>query len=121
MRADLLSAVWAGSSGGGPEVRHAEMDGGVLGGQLPHCGELLPGCGEAGLDRGHLAEPALLLGFAETLEEVGVDLLQARQLGRVRPELWAANAPLTELTPMFQQFMAAFRAPALICPRDRIG
>ena len=32
-----------------------------------------------------------------------------------------ANAPLTELTPIFQQFMAAFRLPALICPRDRIG
>ena len=31
------------------------------------------------------------------------------------------HAPLTELTPIFQQFMAAFRLPALICPRDRIG
>ncbi|HUY48177.1 MAG TPA: hypothetical protein VMV92_21015, partial [Streptosporangiaceae bacterium] len=32
-----------------------------------------------------------------------------------------ANAPLTELTTMFQQFMARFRLSALICPRDRIG
>ena len=32
-----------------------------------------------------------------------------------------ANAPLTELTPIFQQFMAAFRLLALICPGDRIG
>ena len=31
------------------------------------------------------------------------------------------HAPLTELTPIFRQFMAAFRLPALICPRDRIG
>ena len=31
------------------------------------------------------------------------------------------NAPLTELTTMFQQFMAGFRLLALICPRDRIG
>ena len=31
------------------------------------------------------------------------------------------NAPLTELTPIFQQFMACFRSPALTCPRDRIG
>jgi hypothetical protein len=32
-----------------------------------------------------------------------------------------ANAPLTELTTMFQQFMAGFRLSALTCPRDRIG
>jgi len=32
-----------------------------------------------------------------------------------------ANAPLTEQTPMFQQFMASFRSLALICRRDRIG
>ena len=31
------------------------------------------------------------------------------------------NAPLTELTTMFQQFMAGFRLSALTCPRDRIG
>ena|SRR6266566_3246634 len=31
------------------------------------------------------------------------------------------HAPLTELTPIFQQFMAAFRLLALICPGDRIG
>ncbi|MCA2226332.1 tyrosine-type recombinase/integrase [Nonomuraea aurantiaca] len=29
-------------------------------------------------------------------------------------------APLTDLTPIFQQFMAAFRLPAITCPRDRI-
>ena len=29
-----------------------------------------------------------------------------------------ANAPLTELTTMFRQFMACFRLLALICPRD---
>ena len=79
-----LSGIRAGSPGVGPEVGHAEVDGGVLGGQLPHGGELLPGCGDAGLDRGHLAEPALLLSLAETVEEVGVDLLQARQLGSGR-------------------------------------
>jgi len=32
-----------------------------------------------------------------------------------------ANAPLTELTTMFRQFMACFRLLALVCPRDRIG
>ena len=31
------------------------------------------------------------------------------------------HAPLTELTTMFQQFMACFRLLALTCPRDRIG
>jgi hypothetical protein len=30
------------------------------------------------------------------------------------------NAPLTEPTTMFQQFIACFRASALTCPRDRI-
>jgi hypothetical protein len=32
-----------------------------------------------------------------------------------------ANAPLTDLTPMFPRFMAGFRSRALACPRDRIG
>ena len=32
-----------------------------------------------------------------------------------------ANAPLTELTSMFLQFMARFRSRTLTCPRDRIG
>ena len=36
-------------------------------------------------------------------------------------EVGAGQAPLTELTTMFQQFMAGFRLLALICPRDRIG
>src|ERR1019366_5594472 len=31
------------------------------------------------------------------------------------------HAPLTELTTMFQQFIACFRLSALTCPRDRIG
>ncbi|MGH3409093.1 MAG: hypothetical protein ACRDRJ_42330 [Streptosporangiaceae bacterium] len=31
------------------------------------------------------------------------------------------HAPLTDLTPMFPQFIAGFRLPALACPRDRIG
>src|SRR6266851_6965509 len=86
------SAFRAGSPGVGPEVGHAEVDGGVLGGQLSHGGELLPGCGEAGLDRGHFAEPALLLGLAETVEEVDVDLLQSGHLGGVGPKLGATNA-----------------------------
>ena len=30
------------------------------------------------------------------------------------------NAPLTELTVMFQQFIACFRSSTLTCPRDRI-
>jgi hypothetical protein len=31
------------------------------------------------------------------------------------------HALLTELTPIFQQFMAGFRSLPLTCPRDRIG
>lgn len=38
------------------------------GGEVAHGGEFLLGGGEAGLDRGGLAEPALLLGFLEAVE-----------------------------------------------------
>ncbi|MER7699165.1 MULTISPECIES: hypothetical protein [unclassified Streptomyces] len=41
---------------GATEIRHAQMDGGVPGGEVAQGGELLLGGGEAGLDRGDLAE-----------------------------------------------------------------
>jgi hypothetical protein len=52
----------------------------------PHRDELLFGSGDGGLDRGDLAEPALLLGLLESVGEVDVDLFQSRQLGRVDPK-----------------------------------
>ena len=43
------------------------------------------GC-QGGLDRGDLAEPAVLLGLVEPVEEVGVDPFQSRHLGWVNSE-----------------------------------
>ncbi|WP_406447150.1 hypothetical protein OG782_00265 [Streptomyces sp. NBC_00876] len=47
---------------------------------VAHGGELLLGGGEAGLDRGDLAEPALFLGLLEAVDQVRADLLQAGPL-----------------------------------------
>ncbi|MFE9141916.1 hypothetical protein ACWCO0_25630 [Streptomyces tubercidicus] len=44
-------------------------------GKVTHHGELLLSGGEAGLNRGDLAEPALFLGLLEPVEQVRVDLL----------------------------------------------
>jgi len=84
-------------------------------------GELVVGAGEADLQSFGFAGPALASGFGDAVVQVGPDLLEPGALGWVWPQERAADAPLTELTPIFQQFMAAFRLPALICPRDRIG
>jgi hypothetical protein len=51
-----------------------------------HGFELL-GCGRHGrLDRGDLAHPALLFGLLEPVGEIGMDLLQPRQLGGINPK-----------------------------------
>jgi hypothetical protein len=68
----------------------------VFGGQLPHGGEFLVGGGDTDLDRGDLAEPAVVFGLLEAVEEVGVDLFQAGHLVGVRPKLRASQTPLTE-------------------------
>ena len=72
----------------------------------------------------HLGSGALaVLGLTGLDEFPGGGQLGA-QLGEVAGvgrEMIAGQAPLTELTTMFQQFMACFRLSALICPRDRIG
>ena len=103
------------------DVGHAEVEGGAADGESAHGLQLLRGGGHGGLDRGDLTEPALIFGFLEPVAEVGMDLFQPRNLSWVNAEERASDAPLTELTTMFQQFIAGFRLPALICPRDRIG
>src|SRR5712691_59949 len=65
---------------------HAQADGSTAGGELAHGFQLLRGGGQSGLDRGDLAEPALVPGLLEPVGEVSADLLQARHLGRVNPE-----------------------------------
>ena len=62
---------------------HAQADGSTAGGELAHGFQFLRGGGQGGLDRGDLAEPALVPGLLEPVGEVRADLLQARHLGRV--------------------------------------
>ena len=71
----------------------------------------------------HLGDAGLAVRFGrgddlQGLLPLGVMLREELRRGH---EHRAGQAPLTELTPIFQQFMAAFRLLALICPRDRIG
>lgn len=72
---------------------------GVPGGEVAHRSELLLGGGEAGLDRGDLAEPPLFLGLAEPVEQVCVDLLKPGHLRGVGPQDRAADAGFSELSP----------------------
>ncbi|MCW2917647.1 MAG: hypothetical protein JWN52_5715 [Actinomycetia bacterium] len=63
--------------------------------ELPHGFQFLAGGGQGGLDRGDLAQPALLFGLLEPVAQVGVDLLQPWHLGGVDPKEWASDAGLT--------------------------
>jgi hypothetical protein len=72
------------------DFRHAEEDSRVAGGA--HGFKLLGCGGHGGLDRGDLAQPALLLCLREPVDKVGVDLLQPRQLGWINPKEWASDA-----------------------------
>ncbi|MFF0205936.1 hypothetical protein [Streptomyces sp. NPDC005017] len=65
--------------------------------QVAHGGDLLLGGGQAGLDRGDLAKPALFLGFLKPVEQVRVDLLQPGQLLGVGPQYGATDAGFCEL------------------------
>jgi hypothetical protein len=93
----------------------------VVGRHLVHGLQFLPGGGDADFQPGDLPAPALLAGLGEAGAQAGQDVLQALPLGGIGAQGRAADALLTELTLMFQQFMAGFRSLPLICPRDRIG
>jgi hypothetical protein len=93
----------------------------AAGGDLVHLGEFVPGAGQADLQALCLAEPVAGLGLGDASGEAVADLHQAGPLDRVGAQQRAADAPLTELTTMFQQFRTNLRSLALICPRDRIG
>ncbi|MGW5739643.1 MULTISPECIES: hypothetical protein [Streptomyces] len=54
------------------EIGHAQVDSGVPGLEVAHGGTFLLGGGEAGPDRGDLAEPPLFLGLLEPVAEVRV-------------------------------------------------
>ena len=99
----------------------AEADGlGPAGEGELDLGELVAGGGEADLESCGLAGPALALGLGDAGGQVAADVFQSLFLGGIDPQEGTPDAPLTELTAMFQQFMAGFRPLALICPRDRI-
>src|SRR5260370_16509147 len=71
----------------------------------------------------HLGHPGLAasLGSGDDLQRLLVLLpVLGQELGS-SDEHRAGQAPLTELTSIFQQFMAPFRSPTLTCPPDRIG
>jgi hypothetical protein len=53
------------------EIGHAEVCDSVSGGQQAHGLQLAVGGGEAGLDRGDLAEPSVVPGFVHPVEQVG--------------------------------------------------
>ncbi len=63
----------------------------AAGGEFAHGLQFLRCGGQGGLDRGGLAEPPLVLGFVEPVDEVGVDFFQAWHLYRVDPEERASD------------------------------
>ena len=101
----------------------AELDGlaGAGAGHLLDLGEFGAGSGEADLEAFDFAEPSFAAGFFDPGQQVLADIEEALALGWVWAQQRAAQAPLTERTTMFQQFMACFRLLTLTCPRDRIG
>jgi len=96
------------------------MDGGAAGGEGVELGEFLLRAGQADLESFGFAVPALTSGFGDAGQQAAADGFQPRPLGGVNPQEGAPEAPLTELTAIFQQFIACFRSSTLTCPRDRI-
>jgi hypothetical protein len=72
-------------------------------------GEFAARGGEADLEPFGFAGPAFALGFGDAVQEVVADFFEPAALGGVDPQEGAPDAPLTDLTPMFPQFMAGFR------------
>ena len=107
--------------GGLTEGRQSQIDGGsAAGGDVVHLGELVFGGGQIGFTAFGLAELTAVLGFFDAHREVQDDLGEVEFLGGIGAKERASQAPLTELTTMFRQFMVRFRLLALICPGDRI-
>lgn len=91
-----MGVKWrCGPSYGAVKGRHAKVGDGVLSGEFAHRGELLRGGGNAGLDRGDVTQPALLLRLVESVDEVGVDLLQSWLLSWVNPKQRASDTRIS--------------------------
>lgn len=74
------------------EVRHAEVDGVGPGGELVELGEFLLGAGEADAQSVEFAEPALLSGFGDAVEQVVADFDEPGALCGVGSKQWTAQA-----------------------------
>jgi hypothetical protein len=102
-----------GGEGGGGDVAvggDAEVDVlGSAGGGGVGLGEFAGGGGEADLESFGFAGPAFAFGLGDAGLAVVADLFEAVSLGGVDSQEGASDAPLTDLTPMFPQFMAGFR------------
>jgi hypothetical protein len=103
---------FSGGEGGGGDVAvggDAEVDVlGAAGGGQVGLGELVVGGGEADLESLGFSGPALALGLGDAGQEVVADFFEPAALGGVDPQQGASDAPLTDLTRMFPQFMAGF-------------
>src|SRR6266851_4426004 len=75
-----------------PTPRPAEVNAGASGGEVAHGCKFLPGGAQGGLDRGDLAEPALVFGLLEPVAQVGADLFQPWYLSWVNPKERAPDA-----------------------------
>src|SRR5258708_6872442 len=100
-------------SGGGPGRGGVAVGGaspadglGPAGGGRVGLGELVVRGGEADLESFGLAGPAFAFGLGGAGQEVVADIGEPAALGRRDPQERAPDAPLTELTSMFWQFMA---------------
>jgi hypothetical protein len=87
----------------------AEADGGGAACPVVELGELGACGGEADAQALGFPGPAFAFGFGDAVGEVAADLLKPRALGRVRAQERAPDAPLTELTPVFEQVTACFQ------------
>jgi hypothetical protein len=68
------------------------VNGGTAGVWPAHRFQLLPRSGHTCLNRSDFAEPAVLSGLAEAVDEISVDLLQPGHLRWVNSKEWASDA-----------------------------
>ena len=89
-----------GASGEVAVAGDAECDGGAasLDCVVDLC-EFVFGCGETDAESFGFADPAFAFGFGDAGGQVVADVDQALPLVGVDSQQWAADAPLTELTP----------------------
>lgn len=83
----LGDQLWLIGNAGPPDLAadagNAEVDDGGARGHVLHGLQLLASGGEGGFDGGDFAEPALLFGFGEPVDEVGLDLFESGLLSWV--------------------------------------